>query len=92
MYLNFDQYRATFLKDFLPGFYTLQNNDKCSMLLLKKVAFRPPLVCIFRMLLVGLLDQFQLLPFIALDHFNDVHARGIAATHLYTSITRQVGE
>jgi hypothetical protein len=36
MYLNFDQYRATFLKDFLPGFYTLQNNDKCSMLLQTK--------------------------------------------------------
>jgi hypothetical protein len=92
MYLNFDQYRATILKDFLPGFYTLQNNDKCSILLIKKVAFRPPWVCVFRMLLVGLFDQFQLFPFIALDHFHDVHARAVVTTDLQALIGRQVVE
>jgi hypothetical protein len=59
---------------------------------IKKVALKGHLACVFRMLLVGLFDQFQLLPLVALDHFHDVHARGITTTQLYTSITRQVGE
>jgi hypothetical protein len=59
---------------------------------IKKVALKSHLACVFRMLLVGLFDQFQLLPFITLDHFHDVHTRCIPGTHLDHSIFFQVGE
>jgi hypothetical protein len=58
----------------------------------KKVAFEGHLARVFRMLLVGLFDQFQLLPFITLDHFHDLQARCIPGTHLDHSISFQVGE